>query len=133
MVRRGFSPFASVFTRADTSPTTGVRFFPLTSALSTADIKTVRGLMDVRNLTGDMRLQFAFMESDDPELFSGTWAFIDATAVFTADGLWGLQSYATVTLNKSYVVFGVTTRNDSGSPARIEHAWVSARFDTRSC
>lgn len=133
MVRRGFSPFVSVFTRADTSTTTGVRFFALTGVRSTADIKSVRGLLDIRNTTGDTRFQFACSESDDPEAFPNTWTVIEPTKWMNNDGLDSNGGYITLNLTKTYVVFGVITRNESASPARIEHAWVSGRFDTRSC
>lgn len=70
MVRKGFSPFLTVFTRADHDTTTGVRFFPFTPPRSTADVKAIRALLDVMNITGNMHLQFGYIQSDESEIFT---------------------------------------------------------------
>lgn len=44
-----------------------------------------------------------------------------------------MDGYVAVTFTKVYVRFGVFTRNDSSQTPRIEHVWVSTRFDTRAC
>ncbi len=133
MIRRGFSPFACLFTRADTSPTTGTRFFPFTTPRSTADIKAVHAMMDVLNMTGDTRLQFGFIESDETEIFAGPATVIDSNFARTADGFDGTAGYQAVTFTKANAVFGVITRNNSAGTPKIELCWVSARFDTRAC
>ena len=110
MVRRGFSPFACVFTRGSTDNTTGWRFFPLTTARATADIKFVH------------------------EMFAGDGTTVDVNfTAATTDGYWASVGYIVVTFTKAYVRFGVRLRNEDDNPAKIELAWVSARFDTRAC
>ena len=133
MVRRGFNPFACVFTRADISATTGIRFFPCTAVRPTADIKAVHAMMDALNLTGDTRLTFGYLESDEPDIFTGPPTVIDGNFSRTTDGFSGTAGYIGVTFTKAYVVFGVITRNNSADPAKIELCWVSTRFDTRAC
>lgn len=133
MIRRGFSAFACPFTRADKSPSTGTRFFPITAPRSTADIKFVHAMMDVMNITGDMHLQFGFVESDESDIFSGPGTVIDSNFSRTTDGFAGTDGYQAVTLTKANVVFGIITRNNTATTPKIELCWASARFDTRAC
>ena len=123
-----------MYTRGDKTDQTGWRFFPLTVARSTADIKSVRGMLEVLNMTADCRFVLWYQESDDPESFTGDGVTVDAgfTAA-TTDGYWASVGYIAVTFTKAYVRFGVRLRNEDDNPAKIELAWVSARFDTRSC
>ncbi len=133
MVRRGFSPFACVFTRADKTDQTGWRFFPLTTARGTADIKAVRAMIEVVNMTADCRFQFAFREGDDPDAFTGDGVVIDNSFAKTTDGFDGTTGYVAITLTKAYAQFGIRIRNDAAQTPKIELAWVSTRFDTRAC
>ena len=134
MVRRGFSPFACVFTRGSTDNTTGWRFFPLTTARATADIKSVHGMLEVLNMTADCRFVLWYQESDEPEMFAGDGTTVDVNfTAATTDGYWASVGYIAVTFTKAYVRFGVRLRNEDDNPAKIELAWVSARFDTRAC
>lgn len=132
MVRRGFSPFQCVFTRAD-HQSTAVRFFPLTAARGTPDIKAVQAMVDVLNMTGNTHLQFGYWESDDPENFTGAAQVLDVNFSRTSDGFAGMAGYVTPTFTKAYVVFGVLVRNNTNDALRVECCWVSARFDTRAC
>jgi hypothetical protein len=132
MPRKGFSGFATVYTRASTASGER-RFFPLTGLRDAADIKSVHWQLDVWALTGDLLLERAFQEGDDPESWpsASTFTVIGATTA-TADGLTAGSGYENVTLAKSNMRFGVAVRNNQ-SGARIELCWVSGRFDTRSC
>ncbi len=133
MVRKGFSPFLTVFTRADHDTTTGVRFFPFTPPRSTADVKAIRALLDVMNITGNMHIQFGYIQSDESEIFAGPATVLDAGYSRTTDGCSGTDGYIAVTLTKTWVVFGIIVRNNTNSNLRIESAWASTRFDTRAC
>lgn len=133
MVRKGFSPFACLFTRGDTSPTTGIRFFPCVAVRSTTDIKSVHAMMDVLNITADMHLQFGYIESDDPTILGGAPTVIDTNFAKSTDGFGGTVGYQNVTFTKAYVVFGVITRNNASGTPKIELCWASTRFDTRAC
>lgn len=133
MIRRGFTPFACVFTRADKTDQTGWRFFPLTTSRGTADIKAVRAMIEVVNMTADCRFQFGYQEGDDPELFSGNGEVLDVNFVKSTDGYAAMESYLAVTFTKAYVRFGIRLRNEAAATPKIELAWVSTRFDTRAC
>ncbi len=127
MFRRGFSPFACVFSRGSTTE----RFFPTSIAVPTSAVKAVRAMMEVLNLTADLRLKFAFQESDDREVWPATFTLLAGSGT-NVDGYFPGDTYETLTLTKAWVRFGVVTKNDSAG-TKYEFAWVSMRFDTRAC
>lgn len=131
MYRKGFSEYFCVYSRGNTT-SGGERFFPTSIVLPTSAIKSVRAMMDVLNITGDLRLKFAFQESDDRESWGSSYALLTGNGT-NADGFYADDGYQAVTLLKAWVRFGIVTRNDSAGTPKYEFAWVSTRFDTRSC
>ena len=99
-----------------------------------ADVKAVRSQMDVYGLSGDMKLEFAFQESDDPENWPATTSFMIIGANnATADGVTAAGSaFDSITVSKAHIRLGVTAKNASNG-SKNELAWVSTRFDTRAC
>ena len=135
MPRKGFSRFLTAYTRASTADASR-RFFPSeTPHLAGAMVKSVRCQADVQAITGDMYLQFAFQESDDPENWptADTFTVIGATTITTAEGVTGGSSFESITVTKAYVRFGVAARNNNAGSPKYEFAMVSTRFDTRAC
>ncbi len=135
MPRKGFSSYAAVHTRGG-STDADRRFFPLTTARESADVKGVHGQIDILNISGDMYFQFGFQESDDPEnwpLGAMNTTTVIGTFSTTSEGVNASTGYDSVSLSKAFVRFGVVVRNNNAGVTRTEHAWVAARFDTRTC
>lgn len=134
MSRKSFSPYQCIYSRANITDGSR-RFFPSAApAKNGADVKYVHCQADVLNSTADVYIQFAFQETDDLENWPAgdTFTAIGATTI-TADGISANTGFDSITVTKAFVRFGVAIRNNNDNPAGYEFAWVSTRFDTRSC
>ena len=84
-------------------------------------------------MTGDMHIVAAIQESDDTENWPDAATFIVVgSLVATADGITSGDSFAAVTLTKTYWRGGTAVRNNNAGSPKIELARVATRFDVRS-
>ena len=132
---KGFSPYACVYTRANTSDG-GRRFFPLTGTREAAPIKLVLRQFEIWAMTGDTKVEPALQVADTEEGWpdAATYTRI-GSLTGTADGFYVSSGFDDISasLVKAYVRFGVIVRNNTSGSPKTELCWVRGRFDVRSC
>ena len=134
MSKKGFSRFQCIYTRASTADNQRRFFQSDMPVLPGADLKTVHCQAYVWNQTGDLYLQFAFQETDDPENWPAADTFsVIGAATITADGVSSNTGFESITTIKAFARFGVIVRNNNAGSPKYEFAWVATRFDFRSC
>lgn len=129
--RTGFGPAIATWTRGSTQ-SADRRFFVATAPMLAANIGYVNLALFIQDSTGDVEVQVAYQEADEPDAFTTDASSFTLVPTFMthADGVSYDGTWRSVTLTKKYVRFGFAVKNYENTTRDL--AYCALRIDTRA-